>query len=417
MMSDNNIVQSPIRVRCLLRDQQSHVRPIMEHLGDRAEFVFDERWSAADIRMDDTDLVLCVNDFPYEIANCLDAARAVGIPSLALQDGTLEWRCQYQNPLFGAGGGAPQHQPVLADKIACIGNLSARHIAAWGNATRVEVTGMPHMDALLQRPFAPLRTAGPRRLLVMTAKKPWFDDAQREVILRSLRAVKNHLAGRTDVEVVWRVTRDLKEILGVENRLQELDGRELATVLDDVDAVVSTPSTAILEAMLAGRPVATLDYHNTPRFLPTAWTIADDEHVAPTIAELLSPPAAKLAFQQVCLHDALRCDGPAAPRVSGLIVRMIEHARECRRAGRPLSLPANLVGCGEMITGAALPSLAALYPHQPAFAETDAAALQVRLARLEKAYEKARNELSSQSLGYWLKAGGRYLSRRLAGNK
>jgi len=47
--------------------------------------------------------------------------------------------CQYENPLFGAGGGAAQHQPVLADKIAA----SARKAPAdcrVGNAGKVEVT-------------------------------------------------------------------------------------------------------------------------------------------------------------------------------------------------------------------------------------------------------------------------------------
>lgn len=402
-----------MKIRCLLRDQQGHVRPVMEYMAGRAEFLFDQEWDATAIRADNTDLLLCVNDFPPEIARCLDAARTQGIPSLALQDGTLEWRCQYQNPLFGAGGGAPQHQPVLADKIACLGSLSARHIAAWGNAAKVEVTGMPRIDGLLTRTFAPPRTTGPRRLLVMTAKKPWYDAGQREVILCSLQALKDHLASRTDIEVVWRVTKDIEGILGVENRLRELDGGELAAVLDEVDAVIATPSTAIIEAMLAGRPVAALDYFNTPRFLPTAWTIAADAHLAPVVDELLTPSPAKLAYQQVCLSDALRCDGPAAPRVAGLIERMIDIAAACRREGRGVELPANLLGPVEIVTGAALPSLAALYPGQATFADRDAVALQVRLARLEKAYAMAQSELYSQSFGYWFKAAASYLAKRL----
>ena len=136
----------PLLVWCLLRDQRAHVDPVERHFGDVAEFVYDEAWEAEAMRQRRPDLVLCVNDYPYDVARCLDAARKEGIPSLVLQDGILEWRCQYANPLFGAGGGAPQHQPVLADKIACIGPSSARHMASWGNAARVEVTGMPKLD-------------------------------------------------------------------------------------------------------------------------------------------------------------------------------------------------------------------------------------------------------------------------------
>src|SRR5690606_26345251 len=119
------------------------------------------------------DILVCVNDFPYEIMRCIDAARAANIPSLVLQDGILEWRCQYENPTFGFGGGAPQHQPVIADKIACIGHQSARQIAAWGNAHKVVVTGMPRMDYLLDYEVTPPSHPA-KRLLVMTAKKPGF---------------------------------------------------------------------------------------------------------------------------------------------------------------------------------------------------------------------------------------------------
>ncbi|MDB6023621.1 MAG: hypothetical protein JWQ04_3478, partial [Pedosphaera sp.] len=105
-----------MKVWCLLRDQFAHVRPIEAAFGGRAEFVIDETWDPASLVNSAPDLVLCVNDYFYDVASCLDAARQARIPSLVLQDGILEWRCQYENPLFGAGGGAPQHQPVLADK-------------------------------------------------------------------------------------------------------------------------------------------------------------------------------------------------------------------------------------------------------------------------------------------------------------
>jgi hypothetical protein len=41
-------------------------------------------------------------------------------------------------------------------------------------------------------------------------------------------------------------------------------------VLASVDAVISTPSTAMLEGMLQGLPVAVLDFHNRPHYVPAA---------------------------------------------------------------------------------------------------------------------------------------------------
>ena len=376
-------------------------------MGEGAAFVLDETWNPAVVEEVKPDLVVCVNDWPDEVAACLDTARRARIPSLVLQDGILEWRCQYENPLFGAGGGAPQHQPVLADKIACLGVQSARHIAAWGNADKVEVTGMPRLDYLLGRAFPPLRRPG-NRLLVMTAKNPGFTPEQREVTLRSLRDVKTALEGRTDLDVVWRVGRSLAETLGVQTRFEAAASEELVAILERVDAVITTPSTALLEAMLSGRPVAALDYHNVPRFAPTAWTISAAEQIAPALAELLTPSPRKMAFQQMCLRDSLACDEAAAPRVARLMREMVAAARSLPATAR-WRLPTDMLGAPLPAAPAGGPELDELYPEQELYADRDVRALQVRLARAQKENERLRQALRERSLGSGLREFGRRL--------
>ena len=378
----------PIRVWCLLRDQFAHVRPVEASLGARAEFTYDAAWDAEALRRAHPDVVVCVNDWPYEIAQCLDAARAAGIPSLVLQDGILEWRCQYENPLFGEGGGAPQHQPVLADYIACLGQQSARQIDAWGNTGKTLPTGMPRLDHLLARPAVPRRVPG-RTILVMTAKNPGFTERQRATTLQSLLDVKAYLETRPDLTVLWRVGRDIARPLAIENLVSEMESTELAAIVERADAVVTTPSTAMLEAMLLGRPVAALDYHNVPRFVPTAWTISARDQIGPIIGEMLAPTARKLAYQNDVLHDCLECDGPAAPRVADVLERLARGD-----AMQPAQAPS---------VGQAAPSLGELYPDEPIFAEQDIRQLQVRLARLQKENQKLRRRkrLLDAARGLW----------------
>ncbi|HEU4584768.1 MAG TPA: hypothetical protein VFR95_03415 [Gemmatimonadaceae bacterium] len=398
-----------------MRDQFAHARPVEEHMGARAEFIYDDSWEPARLLDAKPDIVLCVNDWPSGVARCLDAARDARIPSLVLQDGILEWRCQYENPLFGAGGGAPQHQPVLADRIACIGRQSARQIAAWGNAGRVEATGMPRLDHLFTREHRPRRTPG-KCILVMTAKKAGFTEEQSAVTLRSLEDVREHLATLPDVEVIWRVSREMAEALGVANLMRETSSVELTEVVERSDAVITTLSTAILETMILDRPVAALDYHNVPRFVPTAWTISAREHVAPVTSQLLRPDARRMAFQRDSLRDCLECDGPAAPRVAALIERMV-HAAAARRAGaaNPSLDGRAEVGANGSSADAAVfainsPSLAELYPGQPVFAEQDVGRLQVRLARAEKDRERLERELSRRSIARRLYALGKSIA-------
>lgn len=392
---------APLRVWCLLRDQEAYVRPVEACLGAAARFIYDSVWDPRALVSARPDIVVCVNDWPGPIARCLDAARAAGIPSLLLQDGILEWRCQYENPLFGAGGGAPQHQPVLADRIACIGEVSARHIAGWGNSGRVVVTGMPRLDPLLTRRTPPVRRPG-TRLLVMTAKNPGFTEAQRALTLRSLRDLKGYLDAQPDLEVFWRISRGLVAELGVENHLRRADGTELAEQIATIDAVVTTPSTAMLEAMLLGRPVAALDYHNVPRFVPTAWTISAPEQIPQAVQGVLAPEANRLDFQRQCLEDSLRCDGPAAPRVAALMTAMAGGAPEEAGGSAPAQSPSS--------NGKSRPSLAERFPGQAVFVETDIAVLQARLARLQQENEaltvaqRARLGGSLHRMRRWLRA-------------
>lgn len=398
--------ERPLLVWCLLRDQRAHVEPVERHFGAAADFVYDAEWKPDGMLRRQPDLVLCVNDYPYEVARCIDAARATGIPSLVLQDGILEWRCQYENPLFGAGGGAPQHQPVLADKIACLGPQSARQIAAWGNEGRVAVTGMPRLDYLLQRPKVPTRRPG-TRLLVMTAKNPGFTPEQVEVTLRSLRDVKRHLDRLDGVSVIWRTAGHVTRELGVESEMRECASEELVSILERVDAVVTTPSTAMLEAMMVDRPVAALDYHNVPRFVPTAWTISALDHIGAVISELLFPPARKMAYQRQCLEDSLRVDGPAAARVAALIEELTG-----RRHSAAASVRAEPVDASPLRVRPQ-PSLAELYPEAEVFSDRNVEALQVRLARLEREKAVLEERLSRRGLSGALADGGRRFWRRL----
>ncbi|MDP7379715.1 MAG: hypothetical protein QF516_16715, partial [Pirellulaceae bacterium] len=117
-------------------------------------------------------------------------------------------------------------------------------------------------------------------------------------------------------EPTWRLTGTMAEQLGVANQLVQMDeGHELQTQLAGVDAVISTPSTAVLEAAMHGVPVAVLDYHGTPNYLNPAWSIRHKDDVAAVLHDLANPPADRMVFQSQTLFDQLECHTPATPRM------------------------------------------------------------------------------------------------------
>lgn len=348
----------------------------------------------------DTGLVVSWECYQEPRATLLCKAMERGIPTLLLADGILEYRNTFEHPQIAPGA---IFQPALAHKVACLGRSQARVLASWGNGAQVEVTGSARFDhyAKLQRRQ---RSAGePFRVLVITALTPYFTPAHHDQVRRSLLDLKNFFAttpsiDRTPVQVEWRITKGLETEIGVSSVVTDLSGRELSEVLQRVDAVVSTPSTSMLEAMLLGLPVAALDYTNVPLYLSPAWRITAAEHIAPVVAELVNPPAPKLLYQDMALHDALECATPAAPRLVQLAEEMLARGQQARANGVPLALPPRMVPVDDEVPAVEKRfNLAELYPGHAQFLKRRLETLQVEVgqlrayaAQLERNTEQAR---------------------------
>jgi SAM-dependent methyltransferase len=340
----------------------------------------------------DTALVVTFDCYRDPLVTLLRRAIEQDIPTLLLADGILEYRNTWEHPQLMPGS---LYQPVLAHKLACLGRSQARVVESWDNPGRCEITGSPRFDAYAARRRRQRAPGEPFRLLVMTAITPAFTDDQHALVLQSLRDLKARLA-TTPIEVRWRLTKDLDQELGVTCAINDLTGTELAEVLQNVDAVITTPSTSMLEAMLLGLPVALLDYTNRPHYVPAAWRITADAHIEPTLAELQAPPAARLLYQNATLHDALECASPAAPRLRLLAARMIAAGREARAQGRPLSLPVRLIDVADTPPASLAEDLdpAALFPGHEPFSQHDVRALQTELGHLRRRNVELENNPS-----------------------
>lgn len=270
------------------------------------------------------------------------------VATLYLIDGILEWRNAWEN--HENEPACPwTMRPVLSHKVACIGPSQARELHRWGNESKIELVGIPRLDVLCKHGFSESRQGASSkfRLLVMTAKWPGFTAEQVENTVRGLQDVKDFVTeanrnGR-EFEVVWRLTQGLEQRIGVQNALTDLTGSELAKTLEHVDAVITTPSTAMLEAMLAGRPVALLDYNNTPQYVPAAWQITAREHIPGVVSQLLARPPDKLSYQRSIVDDALTTDGKACERLERLASQLLNIARERVANGEPLAFPSGIL--------------------------------------------------------------------------
>ena len=324
---------------------------------------------------------------------------------MQVMDGILEWRrtwdyTRHDRPIDGRA--LPLNQPALSHKIACLGRRDARILESWGNGGKCEIVGAPRLDHLVQqrrdgRTRLRSGTGGKPRVLVMTAKTPGFTPEQVETTLRSLLDLKRFFAARPEWDVVWRLTHELHQTVGVSNMLADLTGGELHEVLLNVDAVITTPSTSMLEAMVLERPTALLDYHNCPHYFEASWTITAESHIDPVVSQLLDPPPARMDYQEFLLAEQLAWHGPenATDRLIRLIEAMMRAKQEGWDDGR--SLPARILTDVDLDAAAELPlrDLHRYYPHFPRTDDADERKLRMELAAARGTVETLHDEIQA----------------------
>ncbi len=325
------------------------------------------------------------------------------VPVLILADGILEYRNTWEHPDLPD---ASIFQPLCGHKLACIGRGQVRVVESWGNVGKCEFVGLPRLDSVDLESVPAVQTEGPFRLLIATANTPAFNDEQRETVIQSLthireRLDKNPKVNGRDCQVTWRLTDGLERAIGLpESEIPSDDWeapqrKPLSDVIDEVDAVITTPSTLYLESVLKKRPTAVLDFHNRPHYVPAAWTINAPIHFNWTLRELADPPGHKMLFQDATLHDQLECEGPATDRMVELLQTMIECGKTARAENEPIKFPHRIIA--DPRRGfSRVPhtfSLSKLYQDNPVFKEQDVQRMQVELVAAIKRLDTMPAEL------------------------
>lgn len=380
-----------------------------------ADWVISSPQEAIQVQPATIDLALVSDEFHTPSSLAVRYFVKHHVPTLHVVDGIAEWRNVWANPRsLSAERGMPLFQPILAHKVACLGRSQARLFESWGNLGKCEIVGSPRFDRLLLQSTPQHQRQNPLQVLVLTAKTPAFTERQRTLVKQSLLDLQNWFSNHTHVaEVpvtpVWRVTDGLAEELGLTNSITDLTGKELATVLRSVDALIATPSTALLEGMLHHIPVALLDYNNCPAFVPAAWSITAPQHLDQVIPDLVNPPAPRLLYQDTILHDALECRTPAADRMVQLVKTMAHLGRACRAQNRPLEFPTRILPVPQ--AGHHWPEdrfdMRQLFPDHPVFGNLDRTALQVEVGHLQLEILRLQQQINSFKGSYYWRAKAR----------
>ena len=336
-------------LRLLITDPERdvHYRPVFEYL-QQAEVDVQTIYPGDKVKVNAIDLALTSDEFTTASALQIRSAKAQGIPTLHIVDGITEWRNTWENPRTESEDrGMPMFQPILSDKIACIGASQGRLFCSWGQADKVEITGLPRLDYLIpcnsQAEGAKEGQNSTLKLVIGTARTPGFTPDQVDKVRASLEDINDYLvtfSQSQSVSVVWRV--GIPEILPDNHIGVSVNERNqpLSRALDGVSALITTPSTLALEAMAMQIPTCIVDYTNSPAYLHAGWRITSKDHIKGEIESMMpSRNFRRMAFQRYLLHDQLRIDSPSAPRVAKLIMDMIRISKLAKKQKSSICFP------------------------------------------------------------------------------
>jgi glycosyltransferase involved in cell wall biosynthesis len=285
-------------------------------------------------RLRDDTRVVAVSDVRSFLAlGVLRQARGVGACTVLLMDGIIEYRNTFLNPRNDSGF----LRPAPVDVVACAGPADEQRLRSLGND--VVATGLPRL-AGIEPMTMPMRP----EVLVATARQPAFNDDERHRLATSLALLRDRLEA-LGVPARWRLTGGLELEVNI-----PLDTAPLSESLAAASAVITTPSTLLVEAMRAGRPTALLHPFDTPCWPLAAWilddpTLARADRVDDAIRSMLAPTEEQRWAQARALNEMHQQQRPAAEAVAELLVELAENPRPKERHAQaldPTRLPARL---------------------------------------------------------------------------
>ena len=131
-------------------------------------------------------------------------------------------------------------------------------------------------------------------LLLTTASTPYFDPDEK----KRLQFLIKEIVSVPNIRIILRIFD--KSLLNFEEAKQfhnEID-KPFEQLVQEVSAVITTPSSVALTSMLAGKPTCQIIYRDMPLLMQSGWILHASCNIRETIESLLLAEESRLEFQR-----------------------------------------------------------------------------------------------------------------------
>ena len=288
--------------------------PVPDALRDRYVFLKPNRDTRIYVALPDAQLVISKAYLRPEVNRWIFAARRLGVPTLLMVDGPLEWSNTHLNPHLaqpGAEAARALYEPIVHDAVATIGEAQSRFIASRNPNRGIAFISYANHRIRTNAPTTASRriidTQGPSfDFLVTTARTAAFDARERADLTKALATCVAALASAGQRTLIRIFDDEIRQSVQ-----RVAPGAYFDTTGSFVDAlvqsrcIIGTPSSVLLEAMHHNRPTATLVFRDSPLQYATGWLIGGFSDWGATFASMLAHDPDRMALQREALRGNL----------------------------------------------------------------------------------------------------------------
>jgi hypothetical protein len=253
--------------------------------------------------LDSARLVISHSYISSRVNYFIFCARNIGIATLFLVDGPLEWSNSYhndrlhrRNPYFEGA----LMEPLVHDTVLTISASQTVYLQYRNPGRDLSFMSFKNMRIMnMVKPSS--EKAGARwQFLITTAKHPYFNDAEKHNLVLLLKHLIEAFE-RSDHSYVFRVIDPfLLNELPIQHNLTE---GEFGDVLNQVECVIGTPSSVLLQSMASNKPTATLIYRDSPLFFQTGWLLGNFDTISTTLESMISREQTRMELQTFSLKE------------------------------------------------------------------------------------------------------------------
>jgi len=236
-------------------------------------------------------------------------ARRLGIPTLLMIDGPLEWSNLYANPsLARLGKNAPPglYEPIIHDAVATIGNAQTRWIEQRNAGRGIELMSYANRRIQTQIDRESPKPDAEFDFLVTTARTPYVNDREKtdlRAALSACGAALEHAGHRTLVRIFDPELRNSIRSAAPSCRFETRSS--FAEALSRTRCVIGTPSSVLLESMQHEKPTGLLVFRDRPLFYQTGWLLDRSDDWGKSFTSMLARDPTRMERQRESLLENL----------------------------------------------------------------------------------------------------------------